>query len=706
MYRPRPAPGRVRPGDELDPPVRSRPPDPMRWAALGLAVCTACGAPARKAVGPPVIPMRSGSLVIDVVYPPLNSLISARDSNFIFGSVGNGRARLSINGQAVSVEANGAFLAWLPVAVLDDTLARYELVAELDGSSVRSLHTVRLPAPTVPAPADVATIEVASLAPRGAYWVRSGERVAVRARATPGARVKLHLPNGESLPLTEAESGVRASAANWIFGAIPTDVPPGGAPGSGVYEAELFARLPVGRGARAPELPPVTPLSGVEPFCAPPDTARAEWPLANVEGEDMSAAPLEGDAGSVGGNGGQAAEACALVAAVVGSDTVRSPLPLDLWILREPFPTIELREEPASFGQDGFIQGRSAPGSTTRWLWVDGVRARVTGRRGGSVRLALDQLTEAWVSLDEVVWLRGTALAPRARVSTVRVQPHAGHLGVRLAMSHVVPYDIEVDGSRLTLILYGAYSDTDWLRYGPEDPYLRSIRWEQPTHDRYLLHLDLAAAPWGYRVRARPGALELDVRKPPSDIDPRRPLAGRLIAVDPGHPPAGATGPTRLYEGDANLAVGLRLKRLLEAEGAEVVMTRTDRRPVRLYDRTASAELLDAEILVSIHNNALPDGVNPYQNHGTSVYYFHPYSLDLARALQRNLLQTLGLHDLGIGRASLALARPTWMPAALTEGAFMMIPRQEAGLRDSRFLEAYARGVLAGLREFLAPGGQ
>jgi N-acetylmuramoyl-L-alanine amidase len=201
-------------------------------------------------------------------------------------------------------------------------------------------------------------------------------------------------------------------------------------------------------------------------------------------------------------------------------------------------------------------------------------------------------------------------------------------------------------------------------------------------------------------VRYEGRTLVLDIRKPPS-IDEKRPFAGRRIAVDPGHPPAGATGPTRLYEGDANLAVAFRLKRLLEEEGATVFMIRVDRSPVRLYDRTRRAEMLNAEVLVSIHNNALPDGVNPFENNGTSVYYFQPQSLDLARALQRGLLEAMGLTDLGIGRASLALARPAWMPAALTEGAFMMIPDQEAGLRDPAFQEAYARGVLEGLREFL-----
>ncbi|MFQ5968770.1 MAG: N-acetylmuramoyl-L-alanine amidase, partial [Acidimicrobiia bacterium] len=95
------------------------------------------------------------------------------------------------------------------------------------------------------------------------------------------------------------------------------------------------------------------------------------------------------------------------------------------------------------------------------------------------------------------------------------------------------------------------------------------------------------------------------------------------------------------------------------------------------------------------------DGVNPFENHGTSVFYFHSFEVDLARALQRGLLRELGLRDLGIGRANLALARPTWMPSALTEGAFMMIPAQEAALRTPAFQEAYARGVVEGLREFL-----
>ena len=38
-----------------------------------------------------------------------------------------------------------------------------------------------------------------------------------------------------------------------------------------------------------------------------------------------------------------------------------------------------------------------------------------------------------------------------------------------------------------------------------------------------------------------------------------------------------------------------------------------------LYDRTDLAVAAGGELFVSIHNNALPDGVNPFVHNGTSV---------------------------------------------------------------------------------------
>jgi len=62
----------------------------------------------------------------------------------------------------------------------------------------------------------------------------------------------------------------------------------------------------------------------------------------------------------------------------------------------------------------------------------------------------------------------------------------------------------------------------------------------------------------------------------------------------------------------------------------------------------------------------------------------------------------MGLRDLGTWYDNLALVRATWMPAVLCEGAFLMIPEQEAALRTPEFQERYARGVVDGLAEYFA----
>jgi N-acetylmuramoyl-L-alanine amidase len=130
-------------------------------------------------------------------------------------------------------------------------------------------------------------------------------------------------------------------------------------------------------------------------------------------------------------------------------------------------------------------------------------------------------------------------------------------------------------------------------------------------------------------------------------------------------------------------------------------MTRDRDITVPLGDRPRMAADSGAHILVSVHNNAFPDGVNPWLNAGTSMYYFHPHSADLARLLQIEMLDELGLRDIGYGRADLALVRPTWMPSVLSETMFMMIPEQEAALRDPRVQARIAHAHLRALELFL-----
>jgi N-acetylmuramoyl-L-alanine amidase len=136
-------------------------------------------------------------------------------------------------------------------------------------------------------------------------------------------------------------------------------------------------------------------------------------------------------------------------------------------------------------------------------------------------------------------------------------------------------------------------------------------------------------------------------------------------------------------------------------------MTRTTRAPVPLGDRAITARRAGAEAFVSLHLNAYPDGVDPLRaRNGTGTYFFYDQAEPLARAVQRGLVRRMGLPDMGINYDNLAVARQSWIPAILCEGAFVIIPEQEAALRDAEFQARYAAGVVDGLEEYfrsLAP---
>jgi N-acetylmuramoyl-L-alanine amidase len=51
---------------------------------------------------------------------------------------------------------------------------------------------------------------------------------------------------------------------------------------------------------------------------------------------------------------------------------------------------------------------------------------------------------------------------------------------------------------------------------------------------------------------------------------------------------------------------------------------------------------------------------------------------------------------------NLAIARPSWYPSALAEGLFVIIPEQEAAMRDEAFQLKFAEGMVVGLEKYFA----
>lgn len=132
----------------------------------------------------PTIPLTEGPLAPKTVFPAPNQSIAVRDSNFIFGSVGNGRASLTINGANVPVAPNGTFMAFLPVP--PPTNPRYVLVARTATDSATTVVPVRVPSARPELPLDgPLVVDTASASPRGTtnLTLRDDEPVRASVRA-------------------------------------------------------------------------------------------------------------------------------------------------------------------------------------------------------------------------------------------------------------------------------------------------------------------------------------------------------------------------------------------------------------------------------------------------------------------------------------------------------------------------------------------
>jgi N-acetylmuramoyl-L-alanine amidase len=348
---------------------------------------------------------------------------------------------------------------------------------------------------------------------------------------------------------------------------------------------------------------------------------------------------------------------------------------------------------------DRVIIGRPVAGGTYKWFLIPGTVAEVTGQVGAATRIRLDGGLQVFVDQAELTSLPAGTPAPRRVAGNARVVHSGGWTDVRIPMSEVPPYSVEAEPQALILTLHGTTANTDIINFTSTDSIVRRVTWRQVFNDRAEYRVELHDAPFGYLVMWDRNALVLRVRGLPA-IDRSRPLNGLVIAVDAGHPPGGATGPTGLYEAVATLGIAERLKVYLEQRGASVVMTRSAPGAVALGDRPVIARRANAHAFVSVHLNAFPDGVNPFERNGTGSYYFNSWSEPLARAVQAGMVRRMGLHDLGVNYDNLAVLRPTWMPSVLCEGAFVIIPEQEAALRTPEFQDAYARGVAEGLEEY------
>ncbi|HMU96146.1 MAG TPA: N-acetylmuramoyl-L-alanine amidase [Elusimicrobiota bacterium] len=342
-----------------------------------------------------------------------------------------------------------------------------------------------------------------------------------------------------------------------------------------------------------------------------------------------------------------------------------------------------------------------------------GTRLWVTGRRGNELRVRLSAAREAWIGADEVRFLPSGTPPPRTLAGAVSVEPAGRHTVVRMNLGQRVPMEVRPldDGAGLDVLFYGVASNTDWVHYNAPQGAVRRVEWFQDDADTYRLRIHTRSRLWwGYDARYENSTFVLELRRPPPGPKDGS-LEGLKIVVDAGHSwDIGSRGPTGLLEKDANLAIAKCLERKLRSEKAEVVMLRSGTENVNLYDRPKLAWAARGDVLISVHNNALPDGANPFERNGYGVYYYHPQSEDLATEIHEAYGDIFGraqafrsthLRDDGLHYGNLALARTSQMPAVLTESAYVIWPPEEELLKTETFQCDCAEAMFRGLKRFV-----
>ncbi|MBR5496431.1 MAG: N-acetylmuramoyl-L-alanine amidase, partial [Clostridia bacterium] len=114
-------------------------------------------------------------------------------------------------------------------------------------------------------------------------------------------------------------------------------------------------------------------------------------------------------------------------------------------------------------------------------------------------------------------------------------------------------------------------------------------------------------------------------------------LTGTVIMLDPGHGGYGSPGTNyrmEVYEETVTYSIAMKAAEILRAEGATVIVTRSENDALSLAQRVKIARNENPDMFVSIHC----DGADDTSWMGTHTFYYKNYSMPLAQSIHNQLV--------------------------------------------------------------------
>ena len=366
-----------------------------------------------------------------------------------------------------------------------------------------------------------------------------------------------------------------------------------------------------------------------------------------------------------------------------------------------------------------------------------------------------------------------TLASPQARprgpaVIAVSARDLGGAGRVTLSSTVPLPYSFQKKAGALQVVL------TTPLVFrvrqsGSSSGFVRSVGWTQGS-DGYVFTIEVASEPFAYRSSVQEDPFELSIELEPARAEtlppvvaavppPLEPAAApvgrpgggqsatfKTIVIDPGHGgiETGAKGKFGALEKDVTLAIGLKLKAVIERNLAfRVFMTRDRDMDVSLENRSALANNHKADLFISIHANGSPRK----NSHGSETYFLSANATDeesrrlaylenasgtlegrieedgkddiklilwdlaqtaylkqssqLAERIQAGLNTLLGTANRGVKQAPFKVLTGAACPAVLVETAFISNPEEEKALGTEEFQDSVAQAIYLSLVEYI-----
>lgn len=592
------------------------------------------------------IPQGDEKVGIKIVYPTTNEVIEINGKPvFILGQIEKQNAKLKINDVDAVIEEDGAFLCYCPIILFDDngtTRGKFVYEIQFDNKTVEVEKIYKVKLPPKELPNDQLVIDTGwKIAPNEDLLLSLNDLIEVEARATPGAKLYFSVEGMTgTFPMAETIIEKKYLIGDAIFGdgfkGIDNNV-------TGIYRGAVI----INKELKNSKITITAEKSGFTPVKT---TAK----------------------GSI--------------------STLDNNIPL----------VVETKYEP------NLVVGRYGAGLGYNLFLEEGIKFHIKQKEGAWYKAVLGSSQYVYLPDNSVSILPAGTPPPKGVVSVVRVEEVENSVGIEIGLSERLPYKLiqHTNPQVLEILIYNITSDIDWIHYNRSTDFIKEVKWTQPVEG--VLKIDVflnQKTHWGYKPVYDGSILKININKPAKRNSAflfwNNQLKGRKIVLDPGHTPdAGAVGPRGIREKDVNMQITLKLKSMLEDAGAIVYLTHNGEKGLNLRERKAVVNSFNAEISLSIHNNAVPQGVNPVVHNGISAYYYYPQAKPLAEMVYKSLLDNLQINDFGFYWDNLYMCRIPESIAMLVEPAFMSVPEQERLLTEEWFQEKIAKSLFSALDRF------